>query len=76
MTDGIIQRSAQNDGLPPKAWASGRVLTSAQRERKQKMDRISKQQVHKRQQERLRGLEAKISRLERMYFKCVCEYFI
>lgn len=75
MTDRIIQRSAQDDGLPTKAWASGRVLTSAQRERKQKMDRISKQHAHKRQQERIRGLETKVSRLERIYVKRVCEYF-
>lgn len=67
MPDRNIQKYAQNDGLPTKAWASGRVLTNAQRERKQKMDRISKQLRHQRQREHIQRLETRLACLERIY---------
>jgi hypothetical protein len=60
----VTEMGAQNHAHPMKAWSSGRVLTSAQRARKQRMDRISKQQLHQRQQDHLRMLESKILGLE------------
>ncbi|KAJ5733285.1 hypothetical protein N7533_013732 [Penicillium manginii] len=57
----------QND-TQSKAWSSGRVLTSVQRARKQKMDRISKKQLQQRQQDYLEILENRIKYLEKRPF--------
>lgn len=67
----VAEMGAQNDAQSMKAWSSGRVLTSAQRARKQRMDRISKQQFHQRQQDHLRILESRILCLETSVSKVI-----
>ncbi|KAJ6004644.1 hypothetical protein N7540_013013 [Penicillium herquei] len=59
-----------------KAWSSGRVLTSVQRARKQKMDRISKKQHQQRQQDYLETLENRINYLEINFSKALSQHTI
>lgn len=64
---------AQND-IQTKAWSSGRVLTNAQRARKQKMDRISKKQLQQRQQDYMETLENRINYLESVLWKVISQH--
>lgn len=63
----------QND-IQTKAWSSGRVLTSVQRARKQKMDRMSKKQLQQRQQDYLETLENRINDLESILRKALSQH--
>jgi FixJ family two-component response regulator len=60
--------------IQTKAWSSGRVLTSVQRARKQKMDRMSKKQLQQRQQDYLKTLENRINDLESTLRKALSQH--
>ncbi|KAJ5915255.1 hypothetical protein N7454_011150 [Penicillium verhagenii] len=74
-SNAVIEMSAQNY-TQSKAWSSGRVLTSVQRARKQKTDRISKKQHQQRQQDYLETLENRINYLESNLWKALSQHTI
>ncbi|KAI5370937.1 hypothetical protein Slin15195_G018100 [Septoria linicola] len=61
---GSGSRRSDAGGVDKKAWASGRVLTSEQRQRKQEVDRKANRFLKKEVQDRLALLEARVLQLE------------
>lgn len=57
-------KRADAGGVEKKAWASGRVLTADQRQRKQEVDRKANRFLKKEVQDRLALLEARVLELE------------
>ncbi|PPJ53646.1 hypothetical protein CBER1_00795 [Cercospora berteroae] len=57
-------RRTDAGGVEKKAWASGRVLTAEQRQRKQEVDRKANRFLKKEVQDRLALLEARVLQLE------------
>jgi preprotein translocase subunit SecD len=51
---------------PPSRWASGRVLTEAQRIRKREVDRISQRENRRKDKVRIAELEAKLQQMNEM----------